>query len=468
MRKPSVLILERCESVRQHWKDLCLRQHWVVIESTNTTTALHSFHSQNPDLLVLGSTQNPGWDSVKIARQIRQKDKRIPLIMVAEQSSEALAIAALKAGVNDYFTPPFTGDELITSIQRCLPDFFPSFSPTVSPESSAALIDGQCMIGKSRVIQAVKAYIHQVAVTESTVLITGETGTGKELVAELIHKNSSRYQKPLISINCAAIPDSLLESELFGYARGAFTGANFSKEGKLKRVDGGTVFFDEIGEMSPYAQAKILRTMDSGELQSLGGMGNIPVNLRVIAATNQDLEQLITEEKFRKDLYFRLNVAHIHLPPLRDRKEDIPLLCDHYIRAWNHRCRGQVESFTEEALDYLFRYDWPGNIRELKNVIEASFITLSSQRISFMDLPPLFRQRLQETEALPHSERDRILASLFSTKWNRSKAAQKLCWSRMTLYRKMIKYQIEERGYKRENGLTKNGERIVASSFLLM
>ncbi len=448
MRKPSVLILERCASVRQHWKDLCLRQHWVVIESTSTATALHSFYSQNPDLLVLGSTQNPGWDSVKIARQIRQKDKRIPLIMVAEQSSEALAIAALKAGVNDYFISPFTGDELITSIQRCLPDFFPFFSSTVSPESFAALIDGQCMIGKSRAIQAVKAYIQQVAVTDSTVLITGETGTGKELVAELIHKNSSRYQKPLISINCAAIPDSLLESELFGYARGAFTGANSSKEGKLKYVDGGTVFFDEIGEMSPYAQAKILRTVDSGELQSLGGMGNIPVNLRVIAATNQDLEQLITEEKFRKDLYFRLNVAHIHLPPLRDRKEDIPLLCDHYIREWNSRCRRQVESFTEEALECLFRYDWPGNIRELKNVIEASFITLSSQRISFMDLPPLFRQRLQETEALPHSERDRIIASLFSTKWNRSKAAQKLHWSRMTLYRKMIKYQIEREDRK--------------------
>jgi DNA-binding NtrC family response regulator len=467
MQKPVILILEANEARGKDWRGLLLRHGYEVIASSTTTTTLQFVQNQNPDLILFGSTRKNTGNTLEIARQIRQWDKRVPLILIVEDSTEELAIAALKAGVNDYFKSPFAGDELVASIQRCLTNFLPSLPSASQEASAAALINGQRMIGKSGVIQAIKAYIHQVAVTDSTVLITGESGTGKELVAELIHKNSPRYQKPLVCVNCAAIPDSLLESELFGYERGAFTGAHVSKEGKLKRADGGTVFFDEIGEMSPYAQAKILRTMDSGELQRLGGTGNIPVDLRIIAATNQDLEQLMSKEKFRKDLYFRLNVAHIHLPPLRERKEDLPLLCDHYIREWNRRCRQQVENFTEEALEYLFRYDWPGNIRELKNVIEASFITLPSRQISFMDLPSLFRQRLQETETLPQNERDRVLSSLLSTNWNRSKAAQKLRWSRMTLYRKMAKYQIE-REDRRENGVTKNAEKIVVTSSLTM
>jgi len=324
--------------------------------------------------------------------------------------------------------------------------------------AGSGLINNQQMIGESPPMQEIKAYIPKVASTDSNVLITGETGTGKELVAELVHTNSPRHQKPYVCVNCAAIPDSLLESELFGYERGAFTGANSSYEGKLKLANGGTVFFDEIGDMSPYAQAKILRAIENKEVQRLGGKGSIPLDVRVVAATNQDLERLMSEDKFRKDLYFRLTVTRVHLPPLRDRKEDIPLLVDHYLREFNRRFGREVEGFTEEALESLLRYDWPGNVRELKNLLEAIFVNLPSRRIPFIDLPESFRRRLSDAEGLPQDERDLLLSALFSTHWNMSQAAQNLHWSRMTLYRKMAKYHIVKGG-KTEGGTAMISER---------
>ena len=307
--------------------------------------------------------------------------------------------------------------------------------------TDARLVDAHYMIGESPPMREIRAYIGRVASTDSNVLITGETGTGKELVAKLIHRNSPRRQSPFVAINCAAIPDTLLESELFGYERGAFTGAYSSKEGKLKFANGGTVFFDEIGDMSPYLQAKILRAIDTREIQRLGGR-SILLDVRVITATNQDLEGLMTEGKFRKDLYFRLNVVKIHLPPLRDRKQDIPPLINYYLAEFNRRFGREVEGFTEEAIQYLLDYDWPGNVRELKNLLEAIFVDLPSRRISFVDLPEQLRKHLRATDDLPRDERDRLLSTLFSTNWNMSKAAQKLHWSRMTIYRKMAKYHI--------------------------
>lgn len=302
-------------------------------------------------------------------------------------------------------------------------------------------------------MREIKAYIGKVALTNSIVLITGETGTGKELVAELIHNNSLRQEMPFVCLNCAAIPDGLLESELFGYEKGAFTGAYSNKDGMLKLADGGTVFFDEIGDMSPFAQAKVLRAIESKTVYRLGGMRNISLDVRVIAATNQDLDHSVAEGKFRKDLYFRLNVARIHIPPLRDRKEDIILLLDYYIQELNRQFGLNVEGFDEEALDYLLCYDWPGNVRELKNLLEAIFISLPSRRITLLDMPKPFRRHLKDTEGLPQNERDRLLAALFSTNWNKSKAAQKLHWSRMTLYRKMAKYQIEVKEARSEEGV---------------
>jgi transcriptional regulator with PAS, ATPase and Fis domain len=290
----------------------------------------------------------------------------------------------------------------------------------------------------------IKTYVEQLSGSDSNVLITGETGTGKERVAELIHQRSARHARPLVRINCAALPESLLESELFGHERGAFTGAYAAYEGKLRLADGGTVFFDEIGDLSPYGQAKILRVIENKETYRLGGKRSIPLDFRVIAATNQDLERLMAENKFRKDLFFRINVARMHLPPLRERREDIPLLVDHYLQAYNARLGRQTGGPSPEAGACLLRYGWPGNVRELKNVIEAILITRDEGPITLMDLPEGLRRDHSVYPNVTSIERELLLSALSAAKWNKSKAAKQLRWSRMTLYRKMAKHHIEE------------------------
>jgi transcriptional regulator with PAS, ATPase and Fis domain len=298
------------------------------------------------------------------------------------------------------------------------------------------------MIGDSDAMRNVRRYLERVATTNTNILITGETGTGKELAAEFVHRHSPRRSRPFIAINCAAIPDGLLESELFGYERGAFTGAHSSSEGKLKAAQGGTVFLDEVADLSLYGQAKLLRAIDSKEIHPLGSTEGAPVNIRIIAATNQDLEKLVREEKFRKDLYFRLNVARVHLPALRDRKQDIPAIVNHYLADFNRRFGTNIKGLAEPAWEYFLAYDWPGNVRELKNVLEVLSIHAESSEISVADLPIPLRLRSGDQPASRNDERTQLVAALLSTNWNKSKAAERLHWSRMTLYRKMAKYQV--------------------------
>jgi two-component system response regulator HydG/two-component system response regulator AtoC len=311
------------------------------------------------------------------------------------------------------------------------------------------LIGERLMVGESPSIRKIKSFIRKVAVTDSNVLITGETGTGKELVAELIHKNSRRAGRPLICLNCAAIPDSLAESELFGYERGAFTGAYAAYEGKLTQADGGTVLLDEIGDMSLSAQAKLLRLLDKKTIQRVGGRRDVTIDLRVTAATNQDLEELMAAGKFRRDLFYRLNVAHIGLPPLRARKEDLPLLLRHFIGEFNARLAKQARGISPRLVERLLRYDWPGNIRELKNMIEVCLMNLNAGTIDFTDIPEQYRDKLEDCST---DEKASILSALFSTKWNKSKAAQRLHWSRMTLYRKLARYHIISSRDQAEHG----------------
>ncbi|GAN33270.1 MAG: sigma-54-dependent Fis family transcriptional regulator [Candidatus Brocadia sp. AMX2] len=446
MKKPKILLAERNDVLNKKLKMLLFGNGFEVIETSDKGDALRSFQNNSPDLVIVGSSPGDTRDGLGVAQQIRQSGCNIPLIMIAAHSSEDQAIAALKAGINDYFKQPFSFEELMASVKRCLSGFFLRESSREHGVTPPCLIDSQKMIGENVQIREIKTYIGKAASTDTNVLITGETGTGKELAAELIHRNSPRSKKPFVCINCTAIPDSLLESELFGYERGAFTGADSLKEGKLKHAEGGTVFFDEIGDMSLYHQAKILRAIESKEVQRIGGKGSIPLDIRFVAATNRDLDQLVEEGKFRKDLYFRLNVARIHLPPLRNRKEDIPLLLCFYIRELNLRFGREVECLTKDALEYLLCYDWPGNVRELKNLVEATFVNLSSRQISLSDLPEQFRRRIGEARDLPRSEPDLLLSTLMSTNWNKSKAAQKLHWSRMTLYRKLAKYHIVKEG----------------------
>jgi DNA-binding NtrC family response regulator len=433
MKNPAILIVEGDEILHQDLKGRLFHHGFEVIEALDKTSALRSFQVRKPDLVIICSSGDNSRDGLKTVVQIRRQDREVPLFLITRNSSEARVVAALRAGVTDYFKWPVSYEDLIASINRNLSDHKRSLQETDIDEP---------MIGDGAAMREIKAYLMNVATTDSTVLITGETGTGKELAAELIHRNSPRHQGPFVCINCAALPESLVESEMFGYERGAFTGAVASKRGKFELAEGGTVFLDEIGDMSPYAQMKILRTTEKKEVYRLGGKGATPINVRIVGATNRDPEQLIEQGNFRKDFYYRLNVARVHLPPLRLRKEDIPSLLKHYIRKFNQRFGREVEGLTEEALASLLHYDWPGNVRELKNLLEASFINLSSWKIAFMDLPKTFQKRLKETEGLPEKERDRVLSVLFATKWNKSKAAQKLHWSRMTLYRKMVKYQI--------------------------
>ena len=273
----------------------------------------------------------------------------------------------------------------------------------------------------------------------------GETGTGKELAAQAVHKHSARAAAPFVAVNCAAIPDSLFESELFGYERGAFTGAHARHEGKLAQANGGTVFLDEIGDMSPYAQAKLLRAVEDRRVERLGGNGGISVNVRVVAATNQPLERMVGDGRFRRDLYFRLGVTRVTLPPLRERLEDLASLAAHFLKQLNRAMGRSLTRFAPDAAALLAQYDWPGNVREFRNLIEAVAVEKYTGEIGSRDLPEWFTALVCGSSA-PPAERDRIMDALESSRWNKSKAASRLRWSRMTLYRKMAQYSISGGG----------------------
>jgi DNA-binding NtrC family response regulator len=453
VEKAKILLAERNAALRRHVHSL-LHGEYDLVEVTQLAQLLRVLRRKSDFAgLLIGVSLETLGDGLTVVRLLQRWEKKPPVIFLAADSSEELVIAALRAGVADYFKLPFADEDFLASIRRWVPT---SHSNTPSPTvdtvgalSPSVSLAQQPFIGESPSMQRTRAYLHKVAATDSSTLITGETGTGKELVASYIHYHSARCRRPLVRINCAAIPDTLLESELFGYERGAFTGADHRKEGALTLASGGTVFFDEIGDMSPYAQAKILRAIESKEVWRLGGKTSVPVDIRVVAATNRNLDKLMAEEKFRTDLYFRLNVATITLPPLRERKEDLHTLCDHYIREMNQRFALAVTGFTDSAFSLLLSYSWPGNVRELKNFIEAIFINRPSHLITVDDFPEQFRQRVAATEGSPQSERDRLLSALFATNWNKYQAAQKLQWSRMTLYRKMAKYRIVEDNQER-------------------
>jgi len=300
------------------------------------------------------------------------------------------------------------------------------------------------LIGDSAGMRTVLGYAEKVSHTDSTVLITGETGTGKENIARYIHAHSARSAQRIVCLDCSAFPETLIESELFGHARGAFTGAQRDYCGKFALADGGTLFLDEIGELSTGAQAKLLRVLETREVFPLGAHHARPINVRVIAATNRDLDRLAGTPSFRRDLFFRLNIARVHLPALRARRDDIPALVEFYMRQMSERTGQPIGRLTPEAIDCLMRYTWPGNVRELRNVIEAMFIDPPQGRIRLRDLPPNLVCMLDSPGPQCESERERILAALCETRWNKCAAAKRLQWSRMTLYRKLAKYGISE------------------------
>jgi DNA-binding NtrC family response regulator len=355
----------------------------------------------------------------------------LAIVLVAASGSEALAVAALRAGVRDYFSEPYDGGAVVASIRRLTASGVRSGR---SDRGHAAPV----LVGSSRI----ERYLAQVAERDVTVLITGETGTGKELAAGMIHARSRRGKHRLVPVNCAAIPESLVESELFGHEPGAFTGAAGARPGLLQLADRGTLFLDEVGDLGLVAQAKVLRAIEAREVYRVGGKQPIPLDLRIIAATNIDLERAVDEGRFRKDLFYRLNVARVHLPPLRERRADIGSLVEHYLDELNRSCGTDVAGFSDEALAALQAYDWPGNIRELKNLLEAIFVSPPVGRVQLSDLPAPFVRRLEALRRLPDADRHRLVDALTAANWNKSQAAEMLNWSRMTLYRKMAKYSV--------------------------
>jgi DNA-binding NtrC family response regulator len=435
----TILLIERSDALSAELSAQLRRSGFRVTQIANQDALPRLFERIRPDVVVLGpSTIDRGCD-VNCALEIRRIAGRTPIVLVAEVSSEQLAINALRAGINEYVTVSSAKEEFTASIRRCLGNSkFEQYktSPNTTLEGPGR------MIGDSAALQTVRTRLCRVASTDSNILITGETGTGKELAAEMLYLNSRRRDKPFITINCAAIPDTLFESELFGHERGSFTGAHQSREGKLRAAHGGTVFLDEIGDMSPYGQSSMLRMMENHEIQRLGRVNGISIDVRIIAATNRNLEKLVEENSFRRDLFFRLAVTSIHLPPLRSRKEDLIALLDYYIQYFNERFGMSVQRFTDEAMAFLLAYDWPGNVRELKNLVEATFAELSPEDTLITELPASFLARCMAFTSASPSEREKLVSALLVTNWNKSKAANRLDWSRMKLYRKMAQYKI--------------------------
>ena len=392
MKKPSIIIFGRDPILRYNLNKRLAQNGIAVSEAPEKCNVMALYNSIHPDLVIVCSYRKAPGDKLSVIRKLRKFDKRVPIILINRFSSESRAIAALRAGANEYFKVPFSSERIIKRIFRLLSDS--KFETLCGNESdNACLVSRQLMIGESKCMREIKNYLHKVAPTDSNVLITGETGTGKELAAGLIHLKSPRYKNPFVCINSAALPETLIESELFGYDRGAFTGAIVEKPGKFELADSGTVFLDEIGDMNHYAQAKILRIIENREFFHLGGKRPVSFNARIIAATNKEPELLIEEKRLRDDLYYRLNVARIHLPPLRERKEDIPSLISHAAKRLNHRFDRNILGLTDDAMASLLRYDWPGNIRELFNLLEAVYINLPSRQIDFIDLPkPIQKQ----------------------------------------------------------------------------
>ena len=392
----------------------------------------------SPECLVVVHGLSPQEQILNLARQIRSIDHHCSLLVIAESVSTEFAVSAMRAGISDVLPQNAARPQLAEAIsssmarhrdcQRCVP-------------GGGDRTECGLLAGSGAAMGRVRDQVLRISAADANVLITGESGTGKDLVARLIHNQSRRRTQPFVALNCAALPDSLLESELFGYERGAFTGAHASHEGKLQHASGGTLFLDEIGEMSLAAQAKILRAVDNRVIQKLGSNVNTRVQVRLVAATNQDLEVLVQEKKFRQDLYYRLNVVRLTLPPLRERLEDIPELVDSIMRDFSPHHRQHAYNLEGDVIRRFQQYDWPGNIRELRNVLESILVFSSSRSIGVADIPAQIRHHMK-AQPPQADERSKILSALNSAHWNRNQAAKILCCSRMTLYRKMERYGI--------------------------
>ncbi len=418
---------------------------WKCVEADDGKTAVDAVEKFRYDA-VLMDVRMARMDGMEAFSRIHAMHPALPVIIMTAYSSVDAAVEAIKHGAHDYLTKPLDFDRLRLTLERAVErkqvEERRQEVKNTTPEKIPSSI-----LGRSASMEELLEMISYVAPTEATVLITGESGTGKELVAAELHRNSARESGPFVKVNCAALAESLLESELFGHEKGAFTGADKQREGKFVQAEGGTLFLDEIGETSQAMQVKMLRVLQEQELQRVGGQETIHTDARIIAATNRDLEQEVRDGNFREDLYYRLNVVTVHVPPLRDRKGDIPLLVDHFVRKFSEKNRREVAGVTSECMDLLSSYSWPGNVRELENAVERGVILMRGEYLTEKSLPlPIQKQRQENEEeadqpsSLQAQEKKLILKTLEETGGNKSEAARRLGITRKTLQNKLQKY----------------------------
>jgi two-component system response regulator HydG len=388
--------------------------------------------------LVLCDVRMAEMDGIETLREIKALNPAIPVLIMTAFSSVETAVEALKTGAQDYLIKPLDFDRLQETLLRSLAH---TRNRTVRAPSVSASQFG--MIGESPAMRQLLSEIAMIAPSDATVLILGDSGTGKERVARALHASSTRRDKPLVTLNCAALNEALLESELFGHEKGAFTGADKRREGRFIEADGGTLFLDEIGDISPMMQVRLLRVIQEREVQRVGSNHTLKVDVRLIAATHRDLAEEVNAGRFRQDLYYRLNVVAIETPDLRQRREDIPLLAKHFLRRFAERNCKAIKGFTPQAMDLLIHYNWPGNIRELENAIERAVVLLSGEYITGRELPlaiasqPTPQRQEQRIQPLVEVEKELILAALEKTGGNKTEAARQLGITRKTLLAKI-------------------------------
>ncbi len=426
---------------------------WKCVEADDGTTAVAAV-AKNPYDAVLMDVRMARMDGREAFTRIHALQPALPVIIMTAYSSIDDAVEAIQQGAHDYLTKPLDFDRLRLALMRAV-DHQQVVSRKQQPASERGVLE-TAIIGSSPPMQELLEMVGYVAPTEATVLIYGESGTGKELIAEALHRNSDRRHQPFVKVNCAALAESLLESELFGHEKGAFTGAEKRREGKFVQADGGTLFLDEIGETSQAMQVKLLRVLQEQELQRVGGEETIKIDVRIIAATNRNLEEEVSRNVFREDLYYRLNVVMLTVPPLRSRSSDIPLLVEHFARKFAEKNRRILDSITSECMELLRVYPWPGNVRELENAIERGIILMRGNELTETSLPlsiqkqaandpgkPTHAAGEMESGSLFEVEKQLVLKTLEETEGNKSEAARRLGITRKTLSNKLNKYEGE-------------------------
>ncbi len=443
-------------------EELLEEEGFEVFTANNGEDALQICSKTDLDL-VLTDMQMPGMSGMDLLVKIKEKTPQLPVIMMTAFGEVDKAVAAMRAGSFNFLTKPFKNDELLANINKAI-EHHSVLRENIRLRSEAKQrCDFAGMVGKNRIMQDIYSLIEKVAPTPTSVLITGESGTGKELIARAIHCNSNREDGPFISVNCAALPDSLLESELFGHEKGAFTGAVCLRKGRFERADGGTLFLDEIGEIPLALQAKLLRIIQEKTFERVGGSSELAVDVRIITATNKDLKEEVDQGKFREDLYYRLNVLNIHVPPLRERMDDIPLLTHHFVEKFAQQLNKPSLSISEESISFLSSLPWEGNIRELENTIERASILCNNNTIRPEDVQPdtitpnqpeldahfnideIFKPDIRLPDILNALEKKMIVRAMEHSDYIQTKAAQSLGITKSLLQYKMKKFGIKKK-----------------------